>query len=115
MEKNKGFTLVEVLVTIMLIGIVAVAIFPVFSNIFSSIFSAGDKTNATYTSKKKIIESIKNDDNIVTNDLKIVINTSDDQYEITDNGVLQQVSTEYSKPNADIKENVLMNYYTISP
>lgn len=120
MKKNKkGFTLVEIMVTILLLGIVAVAIFPVFSNIFSSIYSAGDKTSATYTSREKIVESIKNENNIKKDNLTIIISTDPDEtsddYEISDKGALQEVTTEYSKPNSEIKEDVGMKYYITTP
>lgn len=55
-----GFTLVEILVSIVLIGIIAIYILPVFGQIFSSIFSSGDKTDITYIGQREIINSIKN-------------------------------------------------------
>ncbi|HMA59552.1 MAG TPA: prepilin-type N-terminal cleavage/methylation domain-containing protein [Halanaerobiales bacterium] len=116
---DEGFTLVEVLVTLLLLGIIAVGIFPVFGNIFSSIFSAGDKTNATYVNKEKIIDSIKNENNIKDSNLSIIVSTdpndTSDDYEISSNGALQEVTTEYSKPNIDTKEDVTMQYYITTP
>jgi prepilin-type N-terminal cleavage/methylation domain-containing protein len=45
-DNAKGFTLVEILVSIAILGIVAIFLLPMFTSGFSSLMSMGRKTNA---------------------------------------------------------------------
>lgn len=49
-----GFTLIEIVVSLMILGIIAVAFLPVFSNSFAHIMSAGKRSKADYAAQKAI-------------------------------------------------------------
>ena len=57
---NKGFTLIELIITIALVGIIAISFLGMFTTGFSGIISAGDHSRAGY-SGQSAIESIIND------------------------------------------------------
>lgn len=61
--KNKGFTLIEVIVAIAILGILAVTFIPMLSNQYLIIMKSGRKSEATYNTideiEKKLIEKEK--------------------------------------------------------
>lgn len=50
-KKNTGFTLVEIIISLAIIGIIAVGILAVFTGSYSMVFSMGRKTNAVSEAK----------------------------------------------------------------
>lgn len=56
--KNNGFTLIEILLSIVLISIVVTALFPMFNQSFKSIFLAREKTEKINLAQDKINEFI---------------------------------------------------------
>lgn len=58
--KDNGFTLIEVIVSIAILGILATTFIPILSNQYISILGTGKKSEATYRAvdevEKKIIE-----------------------------------------------------------
>jgi len=51
-DRKKGMTLVEIIVSIAILGIIAVAFLPVFTTGFSSVFHAGNKSEALYRAQQ---------------------------------------------------------------
>ena len=55
MKRSKqGMTLIEIILAFAIIGIMSVALFPVFSSAFSYILRAGDITDADYSTSGQI-------------------------------------------------------------
>jgi prepilin-type N-terminal cleavage/methylation domain-containing protein len=52
--KNKGFSLIELLVSASLLLILAVGFIPLLTNSYTSIFSTGEKNNAVNLAQKEI-------------------------------------------------------------
>ena len=117
-SKNDGFTLIEILLSIVLIAIISAAVFPVFSNVFSSLFSAGDKTKETYFAQQELIrsmESIGGSSSYVTNNSNITIylnDPDDNQTTITSEAVLFSAETNFKRFGEDIP--IEINYYKYS-
>ena len=63
-KNNKGFTLIEIIVSLMIIGLLAVIFLPVFTMTVKSIFNAGRKNDATFQSQNEAEEKIG--ENVVT-------------------------------------------------
>lgn len=57
-KKNSGFTLIEVILSIAIIGIIAVAFIPVFTGGFKSIVYAGKVKTKMFNSQKVIEQEI---------------------------------------------------------
>ncbi len=115
MTFNKGYTLAEILVSIVLIGLLATFIFPAFNNIFGTIFTAGDKTTATYSSQKKIINNIqdRNEDGNTDNNLVLTLNDDGDSVVIDSiPAEIRKGETKYNNPlNQNSENEVTINYY----
>lgn len=58
MKKNSlnkfGFTLVEIIISIVIIGIIAILLVPLFSNNILRIYNSGQKSEALYTAQQDI-------------------------------------------------------------
>lgn len=57
--KEKGFTLVEVVIAMAIAGVMAVVFVPLLTAQFKNIYQTGDKSYATYTAVEKAEEEIK--------------------------------------------------------
>lgn len=57
---NQGFTLIEILVSILILGIVVVSIFPLFSREFGAFFDSKGKLTSINQARNKIVEKIYN-------------------------------------------------------
>ncbi len=57
---EKGFTLIEVIITILLIGVITAAIFPMFFHGFSTLFSSASKTDAINNARIDLIRELRN-------------------------------------------------------
>ncbi|TDP96962.1 prepilin-type N-terminal cleavage/methylation domain-containing protein [Halanaerobium saccharolyticum] len=116
--KNDGFTLIEILLSIVLIAIISAAVFPVFSNVFGSLFSAGDKTKETYFAQQEIIRSMENigaSSSYVTTNSNITINLKDpdnNETTITSEAVQFSAETYFKRFGEDIP--IEINYYKYS-
>ena len=55
---EKGFTLVEVVVSIALVGILAITFIPILSAQYINIYKSGDKSKATYDAMEKVEERV---------------------------------------------------------
>jgi prepilin-type N-terminal cleavage/methylation domain-containing protein len=66
MNKNKGFTLVEILVSIAMIAIAIIAIIPLFNGSFSNIISSGQKSGAIAVAQKNIEDALENGTSLST-------------------------------------------------
>lgn len=70
LQNNKGLTLIEVLVSIVILGIIAVAFLPIFTNSFVYIMSAGKRSKADFEAQRamenRLAGSGKTFDNVET-------------------------------------------------
>ncbi|MFW6028881.1 MAG: type II secretion system protein [Halanaerobiales bacterium] len=116
--KNEGFTLIEILLSIVLIAIISAAVFPVFANVFSSLFSAGDKTKETYFAQQELIRSMENigvnSSYVATNNnITIYLNDPDDnEITITSDAILYSAETQFKRFGEEIP--IEINYYKYS-
>lgn len=53
---NRGFTLVEVIISMALVGILAISFIPIVTTQYVNIYKSGDKSEATY----KALEDVEN-------------------------------------------------------
>lgn len=113
-SRNNGFTLIEIIVAIALLGIISISIFPAFSNIFSSIFSSGDKTVSTFSAQKDITEVITN-----TNEPSSINTQSDVNIKLgtatTVKATMKSSIYKYKQPNNTKQNEVIVDYYIFSP
>ena len=108
MFRNKGFTLVEILVSLALLGIIAIFIFPVFNHIFNSIFSAGDKTITTYGVQKQLVDIVESN---VNGDKKTLFLEFNNGTTTSYNRELVIATSNYKLPNTKVNEKELIIYY----
>ena len=81
MKNNKGFTLIEVILAIAIIGIIAIPIFGIFGIGVKNIVSAGNRTEDVFTDQKSIINEINREYSEINNpdgEKEIDIKFSDD-------------------------------------
>lgn len=71
MNKSKGFTLVEVLVSIAMIAIAIIAIIPLFNGSFSNIINSGKKSGAIAVAQKNIEDALKNGTSLSTDTMNL--------------------------------------------
>lgn len=101
MKNNKGLTLIEVVLTIAIIGIITIPILGIFSTGVRNIVSAGNRTEEVYAEQESVVSEISKEydgidtpdgekelDIIFSEDLIIqiegkVVTTGDDNIEIT--------------------------------
>ncbi len=116
--KENGFTLVEFILTILIIGIVAVFVIPVFSNIFAGVFSAGDKTKATFEAQQLIVNSLvnKSEDGDLSNNITMTLVGKDDNSNIFTNIDVEKRSqtVEYKLPK-NVSRDLTLLYYIYLP
>jgi len=105
-NKNNGFTLVEIIISITLLSIIAIAVFPVFINIFNSIFSAGDKTVATYQAQQDIINDLDSGSGSST-----TVTFSNGSINININANMYTATSSYKKPNVKAASEQVQIYY----
>lgn len=66
MHDKKGFTLVEVILSLAILGILCIAFLPAFTSGFKGIFRAGQNNRELFVAQKEM-ENIIDVDSIVTN------------------------------------------------
>lgn len=64
---EKGFTLIEVMVSMTLVGILAVAFIPILSAQYVNIYKTGDKSKVTYDAIEKLEDEIAKPESKVEN------------------------------------------------
>lgn len=96
--KNKGFTLIEVIIAIAILGIISIAFLPMFTGGIIGIVDAGSKSREHYAAQEKIEINIDNS----TEELEGVESSTCDSIVLTFNGE--------AKPVNGRKINVQYNY-----
>lgn len=83
--KNNGFTLVELLVSMFIIGMVVAAFVPIFTISVANIYNAGNKTAEVFISQEELEKSFADNSSSVTNSTLAITfpNTSNDAIEVT--------------------------------
>lgn len=113
--KNNGFTLIEVIISILLIGVISVAVAPMFYQGLRTVLSFTSKTDAVNEARSDLIDDLRGTG--TTTPTTVTIN-------FTNNGGLNKsitasaysIKSNYSLPGVG-QETVELNYYTypISP
>lgn len=124
--KDNGFTLVEVVISILLIGIIFVAIAPMFYQGLRTVFSFTSKTDAVNDARSALIDEIKGVGSTtpstpIVKFIVIDIDTSTEPPTETETEIesitsnAYSITRKFSLPGKG-EENVELNYYTyISP
>ncbi|MFW6281024.1 MAG: prepilin-type N-terminal cleavage/methylation domain-containing protein [Halanaerobium sp.] len=115
-NKSDGFTLVEFILTIFIIGIIAVFVLPLFADIFGSIFSARDKTRATFAAQRLVVEKIlksEDENSEIIENIDLV--AEDGTPIIEDLKIEKRMGTkEYNLPQ-NITQDLIIDYYIYLP
>ena len=115
--RKEGFTLVELIITILIIGIIGLFVIPFFGDIFGNIFSAGDKTRATFEAQGLLVDSIQNKSEDGNTDNNILIDLVDENGVpiIEDISIEKRIETvSYQLPKNN-NQNVNIEYYILIP
>jgi len=83
MKKRNGFTLIEIIVTLAIIGLIAVMFLPLFSMTIRGIFSAGRKNVGTFQSQDEVEAKIGSDAAVSDADQLIIVFDGIDPLEIS--------------------------------
>lgn len=107
MENKKGLTLIEVIVTIAIIGIISIPIFTIFNSGLNNIVKAGHRTDSVVDIQKEIDNLIYNpslfvdDDNDSIDDnnpnIKVISNSTIKIPEISDKDIEGRTIIVYTK------------------
>lgn len=85
---EKGFTLIEVMISMMLVGVIAMAFIPLLASQYVNVYKSGDKSEATYDALEKVEDKMADpktkkydetkddvdEDNVITFGTKTIIN-----------------------------------------
>lgn len=86
--KEKGFTLIEVIIAMTLVGIIAVSFIPLISAQYVNIYTTGNKSKATYNAlditEEETIEEEKKSDTINEADAEDIIIKFEGKDDITE-------------------------------
>lgn len=98
-NSNKGFTLVEVLVSIILLALIAIAFMPIFSTYLKNIIKAGELTKDRYHSISTIMKLVGSETNSFgyytsTGNMKLTLNNYDKT---------KKISTKSAEGNGSLK------------
>lgn len=106
---KRGFTLVEIIISIALLGIVTISIYPVFTNAFNVLVDSSKKVKNIDSATNELIAEISNENSSVVN-LTLV---DKDDIEKTLNLDKYIVNKNYSVTNNNQKK-VTIKYYKLS-
>lgn len=82
--KDKGFTLIEVIVSIAILGILAATFIPILSNQYISIIKTGKKSEATYLAVEEVEKRIEREEYTEVEEAKSKLNIEfEDMSDIT--------------------------------
>jgi prepilin-type N-terminal cleavage/methylation domain-containing protein len=113
--KNNGFTLIEVIISIFLIGIIVVAVFPMFNQGFRNLFSFTSKTNAINEVRSDLINVLRGGEipsSVTISSPDITIDFDDNDIDsISINSKAYSVIRDYSLPGKG-EENLELEYYS---
>lgn len=71
MKRRKGLTLIEIIISIALLGMVAVVFLTIFNSGNKNILSSGDRTKNALEIQKKIDTQINNSDDLQLDGIKV--------------------------------------------
>ena len=70
-KNKKGFTLIEIIVSIAIMGIISVAFLTMFTSGIIGISNSGEKSNSHYTAQSQMESNVNNLKNLSDDDFKI--------------------------------------------
>lgn len=109
--KNNGFTLIEVVISIFLVGIIVIAVFPMFNQGFRTLFSFTSKTNAINEARSELIGNLR-DGGTPSSSPTIIIDFDDDTVDsIAINSKAYSVPRNFSLPGKG-EETLNLEYYS---
>ncbi len=103
--KENGFTLVEIIITILIIGIIGFAVFPLFSHATNTLYSANSKTEAISEARNVLLEDIESKS---PEEKNLIFYNTDDNYSI--NADKYVIDNSYEKPNKK-SEDLMIEFY----
>lgn len=84
---KKGFTLIEVIVSIAILGIISIAFLSIFSNGLIGIYRAGHKSVSQYEAQEKLENNISNptntDSNLASTNVQMNLNFLGNAYNVS--------------------------------
>jgi prepilin-type N-terminal cleavage/methylation domain-containing protein len=86
-SKKNGFTLIEVILSLALIGLISVSVLGIFNSGLLNITRAGNRTEGTSKAQEDFVEDVVSYDNPV---VTVVLPLSDDSTESIDMPVIMQ-------------------------
>ena len=111
---EKGFTLIEIIISIFLLGIVVISIFPMLSNSLDTIISSDRKTSSINSAENELIKKLSdfNAEDISIKEVELQVKDKDN----TDNVISMKaqkyiIQKSYKKPSKLKEEKVNIIYY----
>lgn len=111
--KNNGFTLIEILLSIVLIAIVITALFPMFNQSFKSIFLSREKTEKINSVQKDINQFINIENPEEEDEAILTLLTFTDKGNEENEFTLEVVKKTASETIDNSDRSVELNYYIL--
>lgn len=111
LETERGFTLIELIIAIALLGIIVISLFPVFSQGFSVISTAGNRTQQLYNDvQQELVNKIANPDPVNKETISITFQDSEGKIIPTNN---TDNSLPVYKVSANSQNSLSLSYYLL--
>ena len=104
-NKKDGFTLIEIIVSLAIIGTLSISFLPLFTMALSTIFSSGRKSNAQFNNQIQIEQVIANNSISNTDNLSVSLPGFTD--EVILQGKVQEIETDYVGQNGNTKNTTI--------
>lgn len=109
-NKKSGFTLVEVIISIFLLGVIIIAVMPLFTQGIFVLFSAGSKTKAVDDASTDLVSDLKA--TVSTTNSSITFEDKDDDTNNKTIGVYKhEAIANYQQPDKSSRE-CKIDYYS---
>lgn len=115
LKKNDGFTFIEIILTIVILGIISIAVIPGMIMGLKGIITEGNKEAAIYNAQSEIDRLIAVDSSN-TDELIIIFSEGEsDEKEVTMKGELLEVTSNYVTNNTEsLSGKITITYFSPS-